>query len=205
MRDTKRATLDDMFVRRADAPEATTDDARPAAPARVVAKEVVEPVFDMNDMPKRGMQSGPGLGSPKDKKSKKSLKVIAIIIAVIVIAGLAAAFIWQYTENQRLRDPAEVQKIAEVEDAELVASVAKLMELPDGEPVVATVSDIEKLKDQVFFERAANNDKVLIFSDSAYAIIYRPSENKIINSGPIAVTANEDGAGDSGGSGVVSE
>ncbi|MCV6900727.1 hypothetical protein OE165_27220, partial [Escherichia coli] len=44
-------------------------------------------------------------------------------------------------------------------------------------------------KTQAFFANAKNDDQILIYLKEQKAIIYRPSENKIINVGPI-VTDN---------------
>lgn len=59
--------------------------------------------------------------------------------------------------------------------------VGKLIELPsDEQPKIISVSNKEKLAGQLFFLNAENGDKVLIFPKSGKAILYRPSENKII-------------------------
>jgi hypothetical protein len=68
----------------------------------------------------------------------------------------------------------------------VVQMVGKLVELPKGEdPTVATISDLKPLAGQEFFKDAELGDKVLIFGKSKKAILYRPSENKIIAISPI--------------------
>lgn len=70
---------------------------------------------------------------------------------------------------------------------QIIAKVGKLVELPQGEePTIATVTDLEPLQGQAFFAGAAVGDKVLIFSKSKKAILYRPSTNKIITVAPIS-------------------
>jgi hypothetical protein len=71
---------------------------------------------------------------------------------------------------------------------ELKSKVAKLMELPDEDATIATVEDAEKLRAQNFFAKAENGDKVLIFTENKKAVVYRPSSNIIINSGPIVIS-----------------
>ena len=68
----------------------------------------------------------------------------------------------------------------------LLDQVSKLIILPlDEEPTVATVTDIEKLKDQAFFANAQVGDKVIIYSTAKKAILFRPSENKIVEVAPL--------------------
>jgi len=67
----------------------------------------------------------------------------------------------------------------------LVKEVGQLIELPKETPTVATITDENKLKDQAFFANAKNGDKVLIFTNSKKAILYRPSLKKIIEVAPI--------------------
>jgi hypothetical protein len=67
-----------------------------------------------------------------------------------------------------------------------IEEVGKLVALPSGEdPTVATVTSLEPLRGQEFFKDAKVGDKVLIFSKSKKAILYRPSEKRIIAMAPL--------------------
>lgn len=74
-------------------------------------------------------------------------------------------------------------------EADNVANVVgKLMTLPTGErPTVATVTDLEKIKEQNFFKNSEVGDKVLIYTNAKKVILYRPSENKIIDVGVVSI------------------
>ena len=55
------------------------------------------------------------------------------------------------------------------------------MRLPTGEtPVTATVTDVSKLPDEVFFKQAENGDKIIMYKKHKLAILYRPSTGKVI-------------------------
>lgn len=113
-------------------------------------------------------------------------KIILIALIVLLFAGSIGGGYYFYDKYQKtktiLENPEEATKI---ETQKIVDKVGKLMELPSGEPTVATVLDKEKLKDQPFFVRAENGDKVLIYQEAQTAILYRPSINKIIGFAPV--------------------
>jgi len=77
---------------------------------------------------------------------------------------------------------------AQAEVDTLVAQVGKLIALPtDEKPTVATVTDALKVKDQPFFQKAVNGDKVLIYQKAQKAILYRPSNNIIVEVGAVNI------------------
>jgi hypothetical protein len=89
--------------------------------------------------------------------------------------GSAGYFYWQY--KKAVASPSAA---AQDEAKSIMEKIGKFMVLPDEQPTLATVADQDKLKDQMFFSSAENGDKVLIFSKSQKAILYRPSIGKII-------------------------
>ncbi len=106
---------------------------------------------------------------------------------------LAASTIYFFIKDQRsqqlLTNPQAVEKEA---IQELTSRIGKLVELPKKEtPVVAAVSDVNKLKNQTFFIDAQNGDKVLIYTKAQKVILYRPSTNKVINIGPVNLKTQE--------------
>lgn len=74
---------------------------------------------------------------------------------------------------------------AQDEITSVVNEVKKIMLLPDETPVLATVSDLEKVKGQEFFAKAQLGDKVLIFMNAKKAILYRPSDKLIVEVGRV--------------------
>lgn len=107
-----------------------------------------------------------------------------VALLLLAVAGSAGAAVYYFNEAERFKgDP---RAAANLELQTTVASVGKLLLLPTDEtPTLATVTDAEKLKDQPFFAKAQNGDKVLIYTTAKIAILYRPGENKIIAVGTV--------------------
>lgn len=100
------------------------------------------------------------------------------VVVLIIGVAIASAYYF-YQENQKfqalLKNPTEAAK---EETKALVAQVGKLLELPQGEePTLATITDKERLKDQPFFAKAENGDKILIYTQAGKAILYRLSKS----------------------------
>lgn len=144
------------------------------------------------------------------KKSKK--KSALIIVLTLVLLALIGLTVWKFidlrNENNQLRselnstteelttlrdelisDPnGAIERSQEERTAAILELVGKLYELPEGEtPTIATVQDVEKLRDQPFFEGARNGDILIVFDESSTAILFRPDENRLVKVGPINV------------------
>ncbi len=114
-------------------------------------------------------------------------KVILFLLVLVIVLGSVGSAAYFYNQNQiaqkMLKDPTGASK----EEIKAIAkALSKFMDLPtDEEPTLATVLDKEKLKDQPFFAKAENGDKVIIYTKSGKAILYRPSTGRIIDIAPI--------------------
>ena len=139
----------------------------------------------------------PVVETPVVKKRRKiSLPYVVIgLLVIVLIAGSVFGFL-QYKklsdDNKRLSNPEESAKI---ETKKLITTIQKLVDVPtDEEPTIATVADITKLKDQPFFIKAQNGDKVFMYAKAKKAILYRPSTGKIIEVAPITTGNTPDKA-----------
>jgi hypothetical protein len=126
--------------------------------------------------------------------SMSLLKNTNFLLAVTVASLLTTAYsynLYQQT-NQELMDlKKNPNKVAQQEAKDLVARVGALVALPTGEePTIATVTDINKLKNQAFFKNAQNGDKVLLYAKALKAYLYSVSMNKILEVAPITVNQN---------------
>jgi hypothetical protein len=114
------------------------------------------------------------------------LKQWLIIFVIVLAIGGIITSVYYFNKYQALKANPNLGAQKEVET--LVKSVSKLMELPaDETPTVATIADKDKLKDQPFFAKAENGDKLLAYTKAMQAILYRPSANRIINVAPILI------------------
>jgi len=127
---------------------------------------------------------------PEKSNMKTPLK---IVLALVLIALVTLPAFYFYSKYKTAQEQLSGQSQAELKD--LQEKIGKLYKLPEGEtPTLATVSNIENLRDQEFFARAENGDKVLIYSVAKRAILYRPSINKIIEIAPVIGDLSPEGA-----------
>jgi len=135
----------------------------------------------------RSQMSKSQLSSQQPEVAPKKLNTTVILVVVLCIAVVTSLFFYsKYQKSQdQLKNP---QTAAQAQTQDLVDQVGKLTDLPQGKPTVATVSDVSKLSSQSFFVNAKNGDKVLIYSDAKKAILYRPSQDKVINIAPLDIS-----------------
>jgi len=112
-------------------------------------------------------------------------RLMKVVLPIVTVVALVAAGYF-YNQVRILKQSPQAVALAEV--ADLVAKVGKLVVLPAGEtPTLATVSDVEALKDQPFFANAKKGDKVLIYAEAKKAILYSVTLNKIIDVAPLNI------------------
>ena len=122
----------------------------------------------------------------KLKPTRKHSGLFIFIIVVAVIGG--GAFIYQKQHakpdpNNILGATAEDQA---KENDETIKKVGEMTLIPaDETPEIATIEDVTKLDEQAFFDRAQNGDKVIIYRTAKRVVLYRPSTNQVIETGPL--------------------
>lgn len=129
---------------------------------------------------------------PKPHSGQKWLIAGFAILLLILLAVMLSVM------NDRNELKSQVNKLSNPststskdEAKELSGQIGQYFLLPSNEtPTIFTVTDINKVKSQAFFRDAQNGDRVLIYSKTGQAILYRPSIKKIINASQV----NLDGA-----------
>ncbi|MEK9151337.1 MAG: hypothetical protein AAB547_01765 [Patescibacteria group bacterium] len=133
--------------------------------------------------------------APKQNRALSVIIVLAVLLALSV--AIAGYFYYQYTHSAPVNSEAD-------EVASLTKIIGAMMELPEGEtPTLATVTDKDKLAEQPFFQKAENGDKVLIYTNSGRAILYRPSTGKIVDVTTVNVNTAEPAVSQSPESGTA--
>ncbi len=128
-----------------------------------------------------------------DKKDQASVlkPVVAVLAVLVVIAFGAAIYFYQQSTATQLNPQADQDAVQADADA-LLVKVGKLMVLPaDEKPVIATVTDPSKLKDQPFFAQTEVGDRVIIYPQARKAILYNPKLDKIIEVAPLNIGQQE--------------
>lgn len=117
----------------------------------------------------------------KEIKNKSKMSLIIVIILVLIVGGVAYA---------KMKTPSaeQAQKRQMKQNQETIASIKKIMVVPEEEPIIATINEAAVLiKEQAFYAGSQNGDKLVIFPKVQKAIIYSPSRNVIVNSGPFTI------------------
>lgn len=118
-----------------------------------------------------------------------------LLVLLLVSTLFSASFFYQNqtTQKELATFKNNPQDFAKAETKNLIAKVGSLVELPNEEPTVATVTDVSKLKSQPFFSKAQNGDKVLIFTKAKKAYLYSVSLSKILEVAPLNIGASQPG------------
>lgn len=115
-------------------------------------------------------------------KKRSTLKRPGLVVAVVaagVICALGVMYANARSELRQARNDGAAANAAREAEV-LVKAIGDHMVLPSEKPTIATVEDVQKLAGQTFFKNAQNGDKVLMYAESKKAILYRPSEDKIL-------------------------
>ena len=117
---------------------------------------------------------------------KRNLTRFFPIIFVLFIVVIIILFIFLIKTKNELNEYKKNTPVSPLEISNLIKEVGNLLILPNDEvPTVATVTDPEKLANQLFFKEAKIGDKVLIYNKAQKVILYDPNLKKIIEVAPI--------------------
>lgn len=112
---------------------------------------------------------------------KKLIITISILISLPILIG--SLFMFKKAPKKTISPTPPVS-----EEISLLNQLDKIVVLPSDEiPTIATVSDANKVKNQSFFARAENGDKVIVYTQAKKAILFRPSSGKLVEISNITI------------------
>jgi len=139
--------------------------------------------------------------TPSKKKSPFFKKVLPVLLFVVAVGGVIWGT-WSYKmylgakdEVLELSSLEGQQELAQQEVAQVIEQIKRHMKLPDDEePVMATVTNAADLAaEQPFYKDAKNGDKVIIYQNAQKAILYNPTEDVLVNVGPVYLDQEQQG------------
>tara|TARA_Y100000031_G_C8186823_1_gene369397 strand:- start:330 stop:746 length:417 start_codon:yes stop_codon:yes gene_type:complete len=125
------------------------------------------------------------------KVQKGTLLVIAVVALVVLVVVLEAKR--KVVENQLEQVTVRLEQMQtgstrqdRERAARIVEKVRKLMEIGDIEPTVATIVDVDKLRERnPFYNKAENGDFLIVTAERA--ILFSEKRNKILDVVPVQV------------------
>ncbi len=142
--------------------------------------------IDKVEIPKLKSLSYPTLHKIQSYILKYNL-IPSLIVGSLVGVGLSAYLFYQYYQTHILANSIATKTVLNKEEMKrLVEEIGKIAKLPQREdPSVATVTDINKLRDQPVFAESKNGDRVLVYTNAQKIVLYDPISRKIINIAPL--------------------
>jgi hypothetical protein len=125
----------------------------------------------------------------KRKKQQQKFAVIfgslTLIIVVLIVVVIYSQYRLRTLSKEEVEVPQKLVITASTTPAEIIATLKRHILLPEGNPQIAEVKDVEKLKEQqAFFKDAENGDIIVLYETMIY--LYRPSLDIIIASGDVS-------------------
>ena len=78
------------------------------------------------------------------------------------------------------------ERMAAFDSARLIRKISTIINIPSTEkPTLATITDKEALKNLSFFKDVEKGDRLLVFATAKKVVLFRESEGRVVNYGPI--------------------
>ncbi len=120
-------------------------------------------------------------------KNSKSRKIL-LTINIIALIGLSGATAYLFMENRDLQEQATLSN--EEKNQRIIDEVNEVYSLPDEDPVIGYVKDVDKFKNDfpAFENDDVKLDDILLFYRKARLnVLYRQSEKRVVKTANVAV------------------
>jgi len=119
-------------------------------------------------------------------KGTTTVRKALIILNIVLLIGLAGAAGYLFIENRDLND--QITLTTEEKNRRLVEEINQVFDLPDEEPIVAVVTDVEEFKKTYgTFNNAETGDYLLFFRKARLNVLYRQDEKRVVKTANVAV------------------
>ena len=108
-------------------------------------------------------------------RSSKKLTIVLFILLAILLAGCGFLYM-RYQQALAKQPKTDAERIAQI-----TSRLDSAVELPNEQPTIATVGDVKKLAEPQLAARAKTGDELLVYAQAKRVILYRPSEQKVID------------------------
>lgn len=124
---------------------------------------------------------------PLGKYPRHIAIVVVLIVGTTLIGGTIIKMQQPKKDVKAITTKNNQQETIPVDPkSKVIEAVNKRITLPTNEvPVLATVEDVEKLRDQDFFKEARNGDKILMYRSNKKAYLYRPETDEVLVQAPL--------------------
>lgn len=126
----------------------------------------------------------------KRKKQQKKITVIfgglsCVIFILVGFVSYSQYKLYKLSRDEQSYVSSAVVITASTTPEEIIKFLGRHILLPEGNPQIAQVKDIEKLREtQAFFKNAENGDVVVLYETIIF--IYRPSRDIVVASGDLS-------------------
>lgn len=108
---------------------------------------------------------------------------VVLTLIFVVLAGAVGYFYYRYKEEQKRAEvftPSETEAERKLEVKRILGMLARHIVLPDDEePTVATIVNVEMLRERhPFYSKAKNGDRLIVYS--SWAVIFAPERDIIV-------------------------
>lgn len=124
-----------------------------------------------------------------EEQSPKKFRIpliVKLIFVVVLLTGASGVSVYAVLQRPDIFGLETIDAQRQESESALVR-LKQILALPDEEPTVANVTNEDALKNQKFFSNVKNGDVVFIYNNAKKVVLFRPSENKIIDVGTLDV------------------
>jgi hypothetical protein len=133
--------------------------------------------------------------------SQQTVRLMLFTFGSVLLLAIVLVFIpsiWSGLKPTSVTPIATPEKLSKQDVQKVVEKVRTHMVLPDEEPQIVAITNVDSLKkQQAFFSMAQNGDQLLVYPSKV--ILYRPSSDQVVDVAQIRLSPTPQSASPSAG------